>query len=122
MSNTYNIPPEMREMAAKSIENTKKAFDGYFEAANKATADMTKSHGAVGEKITDNSKAMLEQAKKNVEASLDYAQRLSLARSVEEIWAIQNEFIRSQSAEFMTQSQNMGGVIQEQVKNMSKGK
>jgi phasin len=94
---TYTIPPEMREFAEKSVEQAKKAFDGFFEAANKAGDDaQSKANDATGK--------VMEYAKANVEAGLDYAKRLSMARSPEEIWAIQNEFIRSQSAAFMAQS------------------
>jgi hypothetical protein len=108
MNNMFSIPPEMREMAEKSVEQTKKAFEGFFEAANNAGSDAKNS-------INDNTAKVMDYAKKNVEAGLDYAKRMSMARSPEEIWAIQNEFIRTQTMALTEQSKQAASTIEKTV-------
>lgn len=109
MTSLFTIPPEMREMAEKSVEQAKKAFEGFFEAANSAGNDAK-------ETLNDNTAKVMDYAKKNVEAGLDYARRMSMARSPEEIWAIQNEFIRSQTAALTEQSKQAASSIEKTVK------
>jgi phasin len=116
----YQVPNEMRELANKSVEQTRKAFEGFFEAAQKATHDTQSSSSSMQEQAKTGMGNMMQQAEKNVQASLEYAQRLVLAKSVEELAAIQNEFIRSQMFNFNEQAKAMGENIQEAMRKAAK--
>jgi hypothetical protein len=110
MNNFNSVPPEMRDLASKSVEQAKKAFDGFFDAVAK-TSTQGQEQG----------RQILAQAEKQVEASLDFAKRLSLARSVEEVVAIQKEFFIHSSAEAVTQMKDMGEAVQKKVKEAQEG-
>jgi hypothetical protein len=102
MMNTFNtVPPEMRDFASKSVEQTKKAFDGFFDAVAKTSGEGQ-----------EQGRQILAQAEKQVEASLDFAKRLSMARSLEEIAAIQKEYFTKASQEAMANMQGFGETMQ----------
>jgi hypothetical protein len=106
MTNFNTVPPEMRDLASKSVEQAKKAFDGFFDAAAKNNQDGQ-----------EQGRLILAQAEKQVEASLDFARRLSMAKSLEEIAAIQKEYFTSAFQEAAVQMQELSSSVQ---KNMEK--
>jgi len=111
----YEVPPEMREFAEKSVEQARKAIDGFIGAARK-TADTIESSAATaqssGKEIASKTFSYAEQ---NIAAAFDLAQRLVRAKDVQEAMQIQAEFARSQFAAMQTQMKELGSVAQSAV-------
>lgn len=118
----YDVPPEMREFAEKSVEQAKKAFDGFIGAAQKAVEAVhgsTESARAHAEQTTQKAMAYAEQ---NVSAAFDLAQKMVRAKDPAEMLQHQAEFIKAQMAAFQTQMTEAGAAIQKAAANVTKTK
>lgn len=108
----YDVPPEMREFAEKSVEQARKAIDGFMGAARK-TADTIESSAstvqASGKELTQKTFSYAEQ---NIAAAFDLAQKLVRAKDVQEAVQIQAEFVRSQFAAMQNQMKEFGSAAQ----------
>jgi phasin len=108
----YEVPPEMRDFAEKSVEQARKAVDGFLGAARK-TADTIESSAttaqASGKEIASKT---FEYAEQNIGAAFDLAQRLVRAKDMQEAMQIQAEFVRSQFAAMQSQMKEFGAAAQ----------
>lgn len=107
----YQVPNEVRDFAEKSVEQARKAFDGFAGAAQKAltsTADLPLTPpGAkdVGAKA-------LSFAEANVNAAFDLAQKLVKAKDPLEVFQLQADFVKSQFEAIQEQTKELGAAIQ----------
>ncbi len=83
------VPPELRELAEKTIEQAEKAFALFFDAASKS---MSSIPGAG----TEISKQALSFTEENMKASFEHARKLVHATDLQEALRLQSEFLRSQ--------------------------
>lgn len=117
MSNSpYQVPGEMREFAEKSVDQARKAFDGFMGAAQKAVGQAdgtTSSLHANAKSVTE--KAMT-YAQDNVSAAFDLAQKLVKAKDFNEFLALQSEFAKSQMAAIQAQAKELGEAVQKTMK------
>ena len=112
----YEVPNEMREMAEKSVDQAKKAFDGFVGAASKAV-EAAETHTANAHaQSRDMAKKAIGYAEQNVTAAFDLAQRLVHAKDVEEVVRIQSEFVKSQMSALQSQVTDIGSAVQENAK------
>ena len=81
----FEIPTEMRNLAAQSVEQAKKAFDDFITAAQKAvTAVEGHATGAKASTKNIGQKAMAF-AEKNVATSFEFAQKVVRAKDIQEL-------------------------------------
>jgi phasin len=106
--NPYEIPPEMRDFAEKSVDQAKKAFDGFMNAAHKAAGGFNLSSEAMHSGTKDIGHKALGYAEQNVNAALDFAARLVSARDPQEILKLQSDFLRTQAQAFGEQAKEIG--------------
>jgi phasin len=104
----YEIPAEMRDFAEKSVDQAKKAFDGFMVAAYKAAGTIEGSTEIVQSGAKDISRKALTYAEQNVAAALDFAGRLVNAKDAQEVMSLQSEFIRAQLQTFAEQAKDIG--------------
>lgn len=107
----FEIPDQMREMADKSVEQARKAIGQYFDATQQAVAKAEGSAKSVRDGATEMSRQALAYVEENVDASFDFAQRLVQARTIEEIAALQKEFVARQMAGLTEQGKNLGQMM-----------
>lgn len=107
----FDIPDQMREMTDKSVEQARKAIGEYLEATHKAVAKAEGSVKSVREGAAEVSRQALAYVEENVSASFDFAHRLVRARTVEEIAALQQEFLQKQMASLTEQGKSLGEMI-----------
>jgi phasin len=109
------IPAEVREFAEKTVDQARKAFDGFVVAAQKATAQSE----AATETLTANAKEVsakaIGYAESNVKAAFDLAEKLIGAKDPKEILAIQSEFLKSQVAAVQEQAKSLGEAVKKAV-------
>jgi phasin len=104
----YEVPPEMRDFAEKSVEQARKAFDSFMGAAHKAAGSISGSTEAVQTGAKDIGQKAMDFAEQNVTAAFDFASRLVHAQDAEEILRLQSEFMKSQLASFGEQAKEIG--------------
>jgi phasin len=108
----FEVPVDMRDFAQKSVDQARKAFEGFISAAQKATDAMT----SAGENMRESAKTVSTQslgyAEQNVTAAFDFAAKLVQAKDPQEAFALQSEFLKSQLQKMQEQAKEIGTAIQ----------
>ncbi|HZP19903.1 MAG TPA: phasin family protein [Bauldia sp.] len=113
----------MRQAADASVEQAKTAFAKMMEATEKAIARAEGSVKTVGEGAGDLNRQAMAYVEENMAASFDLARRIAQARTVEEVAALQQEFIRRQIAAAAEQGKGIAEMMaRSSAEAMRKGK
>lgn len=106
-----DIPNEMREFAEKSVEQARKAFDGFAGAAHRTVEKVEASAEAAQAGFRDVGHMTIGFAEANITASLDFAQQLLKARDLGEVMRLQSDFIQRQMSAMQGQASELGKMI-----------
>ncbi|MEF3367025.1 phasin [Methylocystis sp. 9N] len=107
----YQIPNEVRDFAEKSVEQARKAFEGFTGAAQKAL-DTPSEIPFPLTGARDVSAKALSFAEANVNAAFDLAQRLVHAKDPQEVFKLQSEYVQKQIQAIQEQAKELGAVFQ----------
>jgi len=107
----YKIPVEVRDFAEKSVEQARKAFEGFSDAAQKAIASV-EGTPLVHSGARDVSAKALSFADANVKAAFDLAHKIVQAKDPQEVLQLQTEFVKSQMGVIQEQTKELGAVFQ----------
>jgi phasin len=113
---SYEVPAEMRDFAEKSVEQARKAIDGFMSAAQKTVDTFEGSANTVQASATDATRKTFTYAEQNIAAAFDLAQRMVRAKDMQEAMQIQAEFVRSQFEAMQTQMKEFGSMAQTAMK------
>ena len=116
----YEIPTEMRDFAEKSVEQARKAIDGFMSAAQKTVDTFEGSTNTLQATATDATRKTVSYAEQNLSAAFDLAQRMVRAKDPQEAMQIQAEFVRSQFQAMQTQMKEFGSMAQSAMQQGSK--
>jgi phasin len=108
----YEIPAEMRDFAEKSVDQARKAFDGFMGAAQKTVDAMQGSADSARGHAEKSAHKAFTYAEQNVAAAFDLAQKLVRAKDPTEVMKHQAEFMQAQMAAFQKQMGDIGAVVQ----------
>lgn len=118
----YEVPAEMRDFAEKSVDQAKKAFDGFMGAAQK-TIEQTAASGASAQtNVQDMTRKSMTYAENNVTAAFDLAQKLVRSKDLAEVMQHQTEFLKTQMASMQSQLKEIGSAVQEVAAKATKAK
>ncbi len=106
----FDIPDQMRQAADKSVEQAKKAFENFVDATQQAVAKAEGTAKSMRDSVADVNRQTMAFLEENISASFDLAQNLVRARTVEEVAALQQEFLRRQMAAAAEQGKNLGSM------------
>jgi phasin len=107
----FEIPQDMRSMAASSFDQARKAFEKFLAGAQQ-TADTIEERGAtVRAGAQDISAKAISYAEKNVQASLDFAQSLLHAKDLTEVMRLHGEYVQAQMRSLAEQASEMGQIV-----------
>ena len=109
---TYEIPNEMRDFAEKSVDQARKAFEGYMDAAQQAAGKIETVAQTAGVSAKEATSKAVTFASHNVNAAFELAQKLVSARDVQEVLAIQSDFAKTQLAAMQKQAQELAAMAQ----------
>jgi phasin len=111
-NSAFEVPNELRDFAEKSVDQAKKAFEGFVTVAHKtigavddAAATTTTSAKSLGSQV-------LGYTEQNVNAAFELAHKLVKAKDPQEAIAIQTEYVKGQIAALQEQAKAIGGLIQ----------
>jgi len=113
----YEIPEEMRDFAEKSVEQARKAMDGFLGAAQKTVDTFEGSANTAQASMKDATRKTLTYAEQNIAAAFDLAQKMVRAKNVQEAMQYQAEFVRSQVESMQTQMREFGTMAQSAMKH-----
>ena len=94
----FEIPEAMRTFADKSVDQARKAFDDFVAASVKAVDQAESSARSMQEGARDVNRQALTFMEENLSASFEFAQRMVRARTMEELQALQRDFVERQVA------------------------
>ncbi|MCO5092389.1 phasin [Bosea sp. (in: a-proteobacteria)] len=109
----YEVPTEMREFAERSVEQARKAFDGFMGAAHKAVDSAHGSAESARANTQEATRKAIAYAENNVAAAFDLAQKLVQSKDLTEVMQHQSEFLKSQVAALQSQLKDLGAAAQD---------
>ncbi len=113
MSNTpFEVPVDLREFAQKSVEQARKAFEGFVSVAQKTSDAVDTASANMRANVKTVSAQALGYAEENVSAAFDFAHKLVQAKDPQEAFALQSEYLKTQLAKMQAQAKEIGAAIQ----------
>jgi phasin len=104
----FELPPEVRNMAEKSVEQARQAFDGFIAAAQQAVTAFEGQAETARKGAKDVTEKAMSFAQHNIASSFELAQQLIRAKDVQEVMKLQNEYITRQMQAFTEQARTLG--------------
>jgi phasin len=104
----FQIPPEMRAMAEKSVEQAKQAVEGFISAAHRTVSTFEGQAETARKGAKDVSAKAMDFAGKNITSSFDFAQKLVRAKDMQEMLELQATYVRTQMQVLADQAKELG--------------
>jgi phasin len=121
MSNVpYEIPNELRDFAERSVEQARKAFEGFVNVAQKAAGTVDGAAQQAQSDAKSFSSQVFGYAEQNVNAAFDLAHKLVQAKDPQEAFSLQNEYLKAQIASLQSQAKELGSLIQKSAPSFKK--
>ena len=113
MTNTpFEVPTDLRDFAERSVEQARKAFEGFVSVAQKTAGAVDTASASVQANVKSATAQALGYAEENVNAAFDLAHKLVKAKDPQEAFALQSEYLKSQLAKLQSQAKEIGSLIQ----------
>ena|SRR5271157_5295894 len=111
----YQVPTQMRDFAANSIEQARNAFEEFIGLAQKAVGSMEAGALTMPSGVNDVGAKAMGYAEANVRAAFDHAQKLVQAKDLQEVMQLQSEYLKAQMATLQEQAKEIGSTVQNAV-------
>ncbi|MGO4872386.1 MAG: phasin [Roseiarcus sp.] len=108
----FEIPNELRDFAERSVDQARKAFEGFVSVAQKAAGTVDGAAATTQNSVKSVSAQVFGFAEQNVNAAFDLAHKLVQAKDPQEAFMVQSEFLKSQIANLQAQAKEIGALIQ----------
>jgi len=106
VSDRFEVPPEMRALAEKSVEQARQAFDGFISAAHQAMSAF-EGHAETARKgARDATEKAMAFAEDNIASAFEFAQDLVWAKDMQDV--LQADYIRRQMQALTEQAKDLG--------------
>jgi len=120
---SFEIPPELREMAEKNVEQARAAYGQFMDFLTQAMGAWAKLPGGAemgGFGVVQ--ERAVGFAKENAERSFALASDLSRAKDMQEVLTLQSRYVQTQMQTFGIQAQQLSWLMADALRNMqSKG-
>jgi len=107
-SDRFEVPPEMRAFAEKSVEQARQAVDGFISAAHQAMSAFEGQAKTARKGARDVTEKAMTFAERNIASAFAFAQDLVQARDLQEVLRLQADYIRQQMQALHEQAQELG--------------
>ena len=107
-TNQFEIPPEMRAIAEKSVEQAKQAFDGFISAAHNAVNAFEGQTDGARKGAKDVTEKAVTFASQNIASSFEFARQLVRAKDLQDVMKLQAEYVKKQMQVFTEQARELG--------------
>jgi phasin len=104
----FQIPPEMRVLAEKSVEQAKQAIEGFISAAHRTVSTFEGQAETARKGAKDVSEKAMDFAQKNIASSFEFAQKLVHAKDLQEMLELQASYIKTQMQVLAEQAKELG--------------
>lgn len=107
-SDRFEVPPELRTFAEKSVEQARQAFDGFISAAHHAMSAFEGQAESARKGARDVTEKAMTFAERNMASAFEFAQELVRARDLQEVLRLQGDYIRRQMEALTEQARELG--------------
>jgi phasin len=104
----FEVPAELRAMTEKSMEQARVAFNTFMTAAQQAITQFEGQAKVVQAGAKDVSEKAMSYAERNVANTFAFADRLVHAKDIQQVIALQTEFVQAQMKELAEQAKELG--------------
>jgi phasin len=111
----FEIPNELRDFAERSVEQARKAFEGFLAVAHRTAGAAGDAVSPTASGTKSMSAHVLAYTEQNVNAAFDLAHKLVKAKDPQEAMALQSEYMKSQLAALQSQAKELSVVLQKSV-------
>jgi len=108
----FDVPTQMRQFAEQSVEQAKKAVDGFLTAAQKTASTLETQANTAQAGAKDVREKVMGFAEENINNSFDFAQKLVRAKDIQEVMALQQEFLQQQMQAMQSQAKDLSASAQ----------
>jgi phasin len=116
MANTpFEIPNELRDFAERSVDQARKAFEGFVAVAQKAVGSVDDAAATTQTGVKSVGAHVLGYTEQNINAAFELAHKLVQAKDPQEAFALQSEYLKSQLSALQEQAKEIGTLIQKNV-------
>ena len=115
----FEVPNDLRDLAERSVEQARKAFEGFLTVARRTAGADGDVDGAGHGGVKSIAAQVLGYTEQNVNAAFDLASKLVRARDPQEAFALQSEYLKSQLSSLQTQAKDFGVVVQKSMTSSS---
>ncbi|GGE90975.1 phasin [Stappia taiwanensis] len=105
---SFEIPEQMRQMADQSVDQARKAFDEYMAATRKTVSTVEDKASSMKAGADDMGRKALEYTEEHVSAAFELAQKMVRASDVQEMMALQSDYMRKQMEALGEQVRELG--------------
>ena len=122
VTDRFEIPKEMRSMAEASFDQARKTFENFLASAQQTAAKIEDQGASVRAGAKDIGAKAVSYAEKNVQASLDYAEKLLHAKDLAEVMRLHSEYMQAQMRSLTEQASEMGQLVSRAAMDAAKPK
>ncbi|TMJ04041.1 MAG: phasin [Alphaproteobacteria bacterium] len=112
----FDVPTQMRQFAEQSVEQAKKAVDGFLTAAQKTATTLETQANTAQAGAKDVRAKVMSLAEENINNSFAFAQKLVRAKDIQEVMALQQEFLQQQMQALQSQATDLGATAAQAAK------
>ena len=106
----FEIPNELRDFAERSVEQARKAFEGFLSVAQKAVGSVDTATASSQTSVKSVGAQVLGYAEQNVNAAFEHASKLVKAKDPQEALALQSEYLKAQLNALQEQAKEIGSL------------
>lgn len=107
----FEIPKEMRSMVEASLGQTRSALEKLLASAQQTAGSIEERGATVRAGARDIGAKVISYAEKNVQTSLDHAEKLLRAKDLSEVIRIHTEYIQTEMRLLAEQASEMGQIV-----------
>ena len=120
MMSNFEIPTEVRQLAVKSVDEVKRAFDSLVVAAQKVTTSLAGQAAAAQSGSKEVHSKVRTFAERNVASCFEFAQKFVHAKNVQEVMQLQAELVKTQLRAVLEQTTELADAAIKTVVEVSK--
>ena len=113
----FEIPPEMRDLAEKNVEQARVAYGQFMEFMSQAMNAWSSAGPEAGNFAALQERA-ITFAKENAERSFGLASDLAQAKDMQEVVTLQSRYVQTQMQTFGIQAQQLSWLMADAFRNM----
>lgn len=105
----FEIPPELRELAEKNIEQARAAYGQFMDFLTQAIGASSRASSefrVVQERA-------IQFARENADRSFSLGRELARAKDVQEVLTLHSQFMQTQMQSYALQTQELGQLLSE---------